>query len=283
MLRLLTFGSTLGLILTACAESDRPEADSCAGAAMIGQFDPSIDLFLAHFDIKTDVDDLHSAAAVATFLGTDDFRCVSYIAVAGTYGTQGGEYVPGKDLFAEAFGPNWRDAHNNREIALEDVADRVSETLEAGGEVWVMEGGQSDFTHDMLMAVRTSGTLLLKDDVHVVQHSDWNESVTTEEKLSAVKAMTDYRKIADGNGPGNGTPNYNTQDASLWSFPLASERVGGIWQMAKEQGEAWNGVGYENPTVTQGGLDFSDTVEAAHIFGFQDQENAADFFADFLP
>lgn len=283
MLRLLTFASSLSLVLAACVKSDPPEADSCVDATMIGQFDPSTDLFLAHFDIKTDVDDLHSAAAVATFLETKAFRCVSYIAVAGTYGIQEGAFVPSRELFDEAFAANWLDAHNNRDGTLRDVAARVVETLETGGDVWVMEGGQSDFTHDMLMAVRASGASGFKDAFHVVQHSDWNESVTTEDKLVAVKAMADYRKIADGNGPDNGTPNYNTPDANLWALPLESEQMGGVWRMAKEQGEAWNGVGYENPTVTAGGLDFSDTVEAAHIFGFQDQKDAADFFAAFLP
>ena len=38
------------------------------GEDTLGRFSKEQDLFLAHFDSKTDVDDIHSVAAVATML-----------------------------------------------------------------------------------------------------------------------------------------------------------------------------------------------------------------------
>jgi len=52
----------------------------------LGQFNKGKDLYLAHFDLKTDIDDAHAAAAVATMLADKRFTGVSYHAVAGTYG-----------------------------------------------------------------------------------------------------------------------------------------------------------------------------------------------------
>ena len=70
-----------------CTNSDTPEN-------MLGWFDKSKDLFLPQFDSKTDVDDVHSIAAVGTVLSDPRFADVNFPAVAGAYGTQEGEYVP---------------------------------------------------------------------------------------------------------------------------------------------------------------------------------------------
>jgi len=77
----------------------------------MGRFDVQRDLYLAHFDLKTDVDDVHSAAAVATMLADPRFAEVRYHAVAGAYGTQEGLYVPANEVFDRAFGEHWSDAH----------------------------------------------------------------------------------------------------------------------------------------------------------------------------
>ena len=139
----------LAVVLSACTPSST-ETNNCANAEMIGRFDPAKDLFLAHFDIKTDTDDLHSAAAVATMLASPGFECVNYRAVSGTYGTQGGNYVDPENIFADAFGENWIDAHSDREAAIQDLAAEVAETLSESGHVWIMEGGQSDVSAHVL-------------------------------------------------------------------------------------------------------------------------------------
>lgn len=127
-------------ILSACSPGPS-KSETCVSPEKIGQFDPSKDLFLAHFDIKTDTDDLHSAAAVATILASPGFECVNYRAVSGTYGTQGGECVNPENIFKGAFGANWVDAHSDRAAAIEHLAGDVAETLSGGGHVWIMEGG----------------------------------------------------------------------------------------------------------------------------------------------
>ena len=98
----------------------------------IGKFQVERDLFLAHFDSKTDVDDLHSVAGVATILSDPRFSEVNFHAVAGAYGIQEGLYVPANELFDASFGRNWSDAHTNYEIALKEVTIIVKNTLKNG-------------------------------------------------------------------------------------------------------------------------------------------------------
>ena len=68
------------------------------GASKAGRFNLEKDLLLAQFDCKTDVDDLHSVAALVTLLSDSQFSSIRYHAVAGTYGIQNGLYVPPNDL-----------------------------------------------------------------------------------------------------------------------------------------------------------------------------------------
>ena len=63
------------------------------------RFNTELDLLLAQYDCKTDVDDLHSIAAFATLMSNTQFSKINYHGVAGTYGTQEGLYVPPNDLF----------------------------------------------------------------------------------------------------------------------------------------------------------------------------------------
>lgn len=255
-----------------------------ASAATLGQFDRDKDLFLPQFDCKTDVDDLHSVAAVATMLRDERFAGVDYHAVAGTYGTQEGLYVPGSDLFDLAFGERWSDAHNEYDTALGTVADRVIEVLRNGGTVWAADGGQSDFTAAWLAkAEEALPEIDLKKRVHVVQHSDWNESVTSSEKLEYVKSTASYHKIPDGNATGNGTPGFWSDSPEHWSRALNHEEEGELWKLAKSIGEEFNGKDgrYDNPAVSKGGIDFSDTAETCWIFGFGELFDVASFFDTF--
>ena len=79
------------------------------------------DLLLAHYDCKTDVDDLHSIAALATLLTHEPYAQLQYHAVADTYGIQEGLYVPPNELFHLAFGHHWSDAHENPKPTLAHV------------------------------------------------------------------------------------------------------------------------------------------------------------------
>src|SRR5262245_26177738 len=88
------------------------------GSSNKGKFNLEKDLLLAQFDCKTDVDDLHSAAALRMLMSNPKFSKVKYHAVAGTYGIQEGLYVPPNDLFQLAFGNNWSDANKDVEAAV---------------------------------------------------------------------------------------------------------------------------------------------------------------------
>lgn len=251
----------------------------------LGYFVPGRDLYLPQFDSKTDVDDLHSVAAVATLIRDPRFSSVDYHAVAGAYGIQEGLYVPSPELFAQSFGNHWSDAHGNRQQALEHVVALIGTTLEKGGHVWVSEAGQSDFTADWLAQIRaTFPDVDTKGRIHVVQHSDWNESVTDPKKLAYVKEHAQYNKIADGNAEGNGTPGFNSPDGHLWDEVLGSAETGEIWRIARDLANKYNGAEnrYLNESIAAGGMDFSDTAESCWVFGFEGLADADAFFAEFL-
>lgn len=252
-------------------------------AQTVGHFDVSRDLFLPQFDSKTDVDDLHSVAGVATMLSSPKLRGVRFHAVAGAYGMQEGLYVPAPELFDLAFGAKWSDAHENRTAALDRVAALAAETLAAGGSVWVAEAGQSDFTADWLDRLEQAGLAEALDRVHVVQHSDWNEEVTTPERLASVKARASYHRIADGNGSGNGTPNFKTDSGAAWPLAEDLEATGPAWSLARTLADRYNGSEqrYLNTAIAAGGLDFSDVVESCWIFGYASIEDVAGFFETF--
>lgn len=253
-------------------------------AAPIGNFDPDRDLFLAQFDSKTDADDIHSVAGVGTMLRDPRLANVNYHAVAGAYGIQEGLYIPSPQLFNLVFGERWSDAHNHRERSVKEVAQLVTDTLAAGGDIWVAEAGQSDFTADWLKEVNEMNPDAASTArVHVVQHSDWNESVTAPDKLAYVRKHADYRKIADGNATGNGTPGFRLESAELWQQALDPGAYGEFWALAKEIADAYNGKDgrYDNGAIAAGGMDFSDVAETCWIFGFTELEDARAFFEAF--
>ncbi|MGC9451771.1 MAG: hypothetical protein ACP5I4_10020 [Oceanipulchritudo sp.] len=256
---------------------------AACGNPMIGRFNPEKDLLLLHYDCKTDVDDIQSAAAAGTLLRDPRFKGVRYHAVAGAYGVQGGLYVPANAVFAMVFGGHWSDAHTDFEAAVDEVAGLARQTLEKGGKVWIAEGGQSDFSAELLRRVEAAlPEMAPGDSFHIVQHSDWNEKVTSEDALAYVKSEAAYHKIPDGNGAGNGTPCFRTESSEGWQA-VQSEELARIWQAAVAVCETYNGVDgrYVNEAIQKGGLDFSDTVEVCWIFGFSHLEGPPAFFREF--
>ncbi len=250
----------------------------------LGRFSPATDLFLAHFDCRTDVDDLHSVAGVATMLADPRFADVRFHAVAGAYGIQEGLYVPGNELFDLAFGDWWSDAHSDRSKALEEVAAMAAATVRDGGHVWIAEAGQSDFSAALVRLLHDKlGNESLKDRIHIVQHADWNEEVTSPEALAFVRDAATYHRIPDGNTVGNGTPGFRTETPFDWRAHIQDAHLTQIWETATRLGDTYNGVEgrYLNAAIQSGGLDFSDVAEAAWIFGFGDLVDTSGFFAAF--
>ncbi len=252
--------------------------------AQPGSFNLDRDLLLMQFDCKTDVDDVHSAAALATLLSSPEFKDIDYHAVAGTYGIQEGLYVPANEVFEMAFEDNWTDAHTDREAAVTRVSGLVKEVLAAGGDIWIADAGQSDFSAMVIRRVseELSG-LNVKERIHVVQHSDWNEEVTSPEALAYVKMRADYHKIPDGNAVGNGTPGFRTPGYDNWGKMVKDPHLLKIWELAVEVGNRYNGQEgrYNNEAVASGGLDFSDLAEVCWILGLEDIRDTEAFFERF--
>ena len=246
-----------------------------------GRFNKEKDLLLAQFDCKTDVDDLHSVAAFITLLSDSGFSDIKYHAVAGTYGIQEGLYVPPNELFQLAFGDNWTDAHKNFKSAVNKVKAIVKSTLANQGDVWIADAGQSDFSAGLIKAVKADlPGINISQRIHVVQHSDWNEKVTSPEILLFVKQNADYQKIPDGNVVGNGTPGFRSPEYTGLKNILTNPVLIELWQLAIDLGNKYNGKEgrYNNEAISAGGLDFSDLSETCWILGIQDIKDTEHFF-----
>lgn len=116
-------------------------------------FDAETDLLIAHFDSKTDVDDVHSVAAFATILASPQYSHLHHHAVAGACGIQEDLYGPAEERFEAAFGEHGSDAHHDFDHARTEVSALVAKTLRTGGDVWTAECGPSDFTAAMVRAI----------------------------------------------------------------------------------------------------------------------------------
>jgi len=246
-----------------------------------GSFDLDKDLLLAHYDCKTDVDDLQSVAALITLLSDIKYSKINYHAVAGAYGIQDGLYVPPNELFNLAFGDKWSDANENLLNAINQVKILARSILENQGNIWIAEAGQSDFSAELIKAIKAElPDMNISQRIHIVQHSDWNEEVTSSVSLDFVKVNTHYQKIPDGNVVGNGTPGFRSPEYNNWKDKIRNPKLIEIWQLAIELSNRYNGKEerYHNEAISAGGLDFSDTSEVCWILGLKDIEDTEHFF-----
>ncbi|MEM6885996.1 MAG: hypothetical protein AAF571_13290, partial [Verrucomicrobiota bacterium] len=270
----------------------------CGSTTAQVNFDKTKDLFLAQFDSKPDPDDIHSIAAVGSMLAHPDLHNVDFYAVQGTVGRQGGQFIPAPALMTMAFGQQnvrWTQAGNgqtnttpgtaNWNASVDRVRVKAKAALDRGGKIYIMEAGNSDFSHDWIQELVNQTSYTTTDTqqrIIVVQHQiAFNEAQTTPAKLAWVKANTDYRNIGDGNGAGNGTPDYqqNVPNGSFNdTFSSAAEATGNpnthARDMWREAESAIVAVLPRTPTnqiptyssIRGRGVDFSDAVEAWYIF-----------------
>lgn len=248
------------------------------------KFDIQKDILLAQFDCKTDVDDLHTVAAFNSLIKNDEYKKLNFIAVAGTYGIQEGLYVPPNSLFQKAFGNQWVDAHSNRKSALNKVFKAAKETLNNKGNIWIAEGGQSDFSALLIMKLmKEKFPFPINKKIHIVQHSNWNEEVTSPELLEYVKKNSVYFKIPDGNVIDNGSPCFRTPNFTLWKNIKNKDNIG-VWSHAIELGNKYNGVDnrYNNEAIANNGLDFSDLSEICWILGIKEIRDTKAFFNQYV-
>ena len=222
------------------------------------RIDAERDLISLHYDHAPDKDDGQSAAAdrmiLETLFGLPWMK-KHVVAVSGAYGKNAHLFNDASDAvmdaaFNEAGG--WIDAHKDRPGAIKTLTKRWRTVLEAGGDVWVKEGGQSDVTAEVLKRLRRLlPNLDLRKRIHVVQHGEWNEKQTTDSALRYVKQHADYIRIKNANRylnkPGG--------DRAFERAALAHPAFGKAWRAAFE---------YYNPRQR---LDFSDTGELLYMLG----------------
>lgn len=233
------------------------------------------DLLAAHFDHGPDPDDGHAAAAAYVIAQELSLNMVVAGGTTGEYSA--GRYLSeSENLMRQIFGQQWLDAHNNRATSAEQAAQRWVGAMANGGDVWVAEGGPSDFTAAVLRVIqRDYPEYNTRRRVHVIQHSKWNEDHALRGDLNFVRANAEYIRIEDGNDP-NSTADLRQDGGSATTQNFVStargSRYGNVWNYA---------FNYLNPNEK---LDFSDTVEVLYILniGLGDISDVTDFGEYFL-
>ena len=149
-----------------------------------------------------------------------------------------------ESLFALAW-PSGLNAFRDRDGSIATSVALWSETISQGNQVFVAEGGPSDFTADVLRAMPASQ----RSSVTVVQHSmGFNQDNTRSDNLQFVIDQANYFLIDNGNLGNNATADLNQQSQFFVNQALSSQ-WGDLWQAAFD---------YLSPNDK---LDFSDTVE----------------------
>lgn len=227
--------------------------DIATGTSVMGMYNNNRDLISLFYDFAPDRDDGHASAAarqLTRMLGieplvvtgaTGDGNRSGYI--NGAVGLQNTIWGAGRHI--DAMG-NWRGS-------VVAVANEWEPVLDRGAKVLVAEGGQSDFTADVIRELASRGLNYNNSQVVVVQHSGWNESKSNQTDLNFVRNSTRYIKIADGNGA-NSTADLNQKSSAF----VSAQRNGSF---SRQWNAAFQFLNPENK------LDFSDTVELLHILG----------------
>lgn len=264
-------------------------------------FDLHNDTLIAQFDIKGDLDDIHAIAALGSMLASEEFPMLA----AKTYAVQGtAERLTGKqyqvpELMTAAFGQEnsqWFDALADYNAAVIAIADQVLAGLRANNnsaKVWVMEAGQSGFSHDWLNKLIEDDNGISAQDtrerVIVVQHSWYNEEQSNQQKLEYLKNHSYYVAIDDGNyiyneeddrGPNTarlqGRQSEDTFTPGDAKWLNAARSVNNQKQVARKLWIMADDFIKALPTIhgkihQQGGTDYSDVVEALWILQLNEQ------------
>lgn len=234
------------------------------GGGRIGKVDPG-DLVALHYDNCPDPDDGHAIAAGKSVVVTVGLPRV--IVANGTCGDAiRDRYRPESVAVARAaWGNDFIDAFGGGSAAVDRAAEAWAGTLANGDDVWVADGGPSDFTARVLRRIGERFPSVDRKRVHVVQHSaGFNRGNTSEANLALVRNVADYIEIPNGNVGGNGSADLNMQSSSFVAKARAS-RFATEWNAAFD---------YLDPNRR---LDFSDTVELL----FMIEDNATKTVDDF--
>lgn len=215
-----------------------------------GPFTPGVDLFVFHLDFA-DLDDGHAAVATAEAAAAHG---VDVIAVAGTAALDSEDHTHDYGMVMNStYGNAWVDAGNNRALAIDAMADEWIGTMRNGGDVWVAEGGVSDFTADVVREVQNRRPDLdTASRIHVVHHSTRNVNATSVANLALIQNETEFIKIDDGNDD-NGTGDLFMNSDGFEAATNQSQFSAG-WAAAFAQ-------------LPADELDFSDTITALYVLG----------------
>lgn len=263
---------------------DVKKSGSNSGNNKLGFFNKNTDLLLLHFDLDNDLDDAHGIAGAGTMLQDARLQGVNFHAVVGTYSKRPSSFPNMNRLMNLAFSNNWSNAHTERNNALNTVVNKSLRTLRNGGDIWIAEGGESDFSADVLRAIKNQAkNINTKAKIHVVQHSTTNEKKSNQKDFNFVKSNTDYRKIPDGNIEGNGSSGFRTFATQYWGRATSDVESGAMWQEARDMANQFNGQfgRFDNVHIGRGGMDFSDTPEFCYIIGINPR-GVKEFFDEFL-
>lgn len=229
---------------------DTTMPDTAGAAPFFGPFDPATDLLVIAFDFSHRDDGHASVAAreLSTTYGLDP------IVVAGTAAPESELFAHDyADMMTAAWGSGWHDAGTDRENAMSESAGRWLATIDAGGHVWVAEGGVSDFTAAVLRAVRAQRPGLdTSGIVHLIHHSSSNVDRTQPADLALVETHADVVRIDDGNSLND--------SADLNGASDDFERIALEGPMAPAWATAFD-------YMPASSLDFSDTVTVLYALG----------------
>lgn len=215
-----------------------------------GPFVPGVDLLAVHLDFAHR-DDGHAALASRE---VTEWFALDPLVVAGTASPATNPFAHTYDaIMIAAWGSMWVDAATDRPATVDVVAARWLDVLDAGGHVWVAEGGVSDFSAEVIRVIRGARPGLdTSTRIHIVQHARRNENETRPDDLDEIIANADYIRIDDGNSA-NDTADLNQSSSAFETAALEGPRR-----------SAWS-AGFDYHPAAD--LDFSDTVAVLHILG----------------
>jgi hypothetical protein len=230
------------------------------------------DLIALHYDNCGDRDDGHATAAGKAVLATVGITNVMVVNGTCGHAIRSSYQPPSEEVMRVVWGNMWLDSYNHEESAISESAYRWATTLSSGDDVWVAEGGPSDFTAKVLRRIGTDYPSVNRKRIHIIQHSSgnaFNEAQTSAANISLVKQVADYIAIPNGNVGNNGSAGLNQLSASFIDIARQS-RFAAEWNAAFD---------YLNPTRR---LDFSDTVELLYIIRDSETQNVNDFAQRYL-
>ena len=240
-----------------------------AGGGTVGLV-KSIDLVALHYDNCPDRDDGHAVVAGKTVV--EKIGLQNIIVVNGTCGDAiSDDYQPSSVSVLQAtWGSDWLDSFDDGDASVAASASAWAATVSNGGDVWVAEGGPSDFTGRVLRRLGSEFPSVDRKKVHVVQHSTgFNQGNTSSANLSLIRSEADYITIPDGNSGGNGSADLNNRSSSFVNSARQSQ-FASAWEAAFD---------YLNPAQR---LDFSDTVELLYLIGDDETQTVDDFARTYL-